>query len=65
MNYFKPNSKKAKKLAIFIKGLTGALSGSAFVSGNSNISLGIFVIGAIANEVINLLSDGSDPESKF
>ena len=65
MNYFKPNSKKAKKLAVFIKGLTGALSGTAFVNGNSNISLAIFVVGAIANEVINLFSDGENPESKF
>ena len=65
MNYFKPNSKKAKKIALFVKGITGALSGSAFVNGNSNVSLGIFVVGAIANEVINLFSDGENPDSKF
>jgi len=65
MNYFKPNSKKAKKLAVFVKGLAGALSGTAFVGGNDKVSLAILVVGAIANEVINLFSDGENPESKF
>lgn len=65
MNYFKPNSKKAKKLAIFVKGIAGALSGTAYVNGNANASLVLLVIGAVANEVINLFSDGSNPESNF
>jgi hypothetical protein len=65
MKYFKPNSKKAIKLAMFIKGLSGALSGTAFANGNEKISLGVLVIGAVCNEVINLFSDGENPESKF
>lgn len=65
MNYFKPNSKKAKKLAIFVKGIAGALSGTAYVNGNAHASLALLVIGAVANEVINLFSDGSNPESNF
>lgn len=65
MSYFKPNSKKAIKLAMFIKGLSGALSGTAFANGNDKVSLGVLVVGLIANEVINLFSDGENPESKF
>lgn len=65
MNYFKPNSKKAIKLAMFVKGLAGAVSGTAFANGNDKVSLAVLVVGAIANEVINLFSDGENPESKF
>jgi len=60
MRYFKPNTKKAKKLAIFIKGLAGTLGTTAYVSGNQNASFGVLILGAIANELVNLLSDATD-----
>lgn len=63
MGYFKPNSKKAIKLAIAVKSFTGVLAGSIWVSGDSKSALIVFIIGAAANEVINFLSD-DEKESK-
>lgn len=57
MGYFKPNSKKAIKLAIAVKGLTASLAAMAFVNENQKYMMIILVVGAIANEAINFLSD--------
>jgi len=62
MAYFKPNSKKAIKLALAVKSFTGVLAGSIWVTGDSKTALIVFIVGAIANEVINFLSD--DTKSK-
>jgi len=59
MGYFKPNTKKAIKLAMAIKGLTASLTAMAFINDKPNIMFGIMIIGALANEAINFLSDGS------
>ena len=63
--YFKPNTKKAIKLATFIKGITASMATMAFMTDRPNLLLAIMIIGAIANETINLLSDASDPNSKI
>lgn len=57
MGYFKPNSKNAIKLAIAVKSLTGVFAANSAFSGDAKTALIIFVIGAVANEVINFLSD--------
>ena len=57
MGYFKPNTKKAIKLAIAIKGLTASLTAMAFISEKPNVMLIIMIVGAAANEAINFLSD--------
>jgi hypothetical protein len=57
MGYFKPNTKKAIKLAIAIKGLTASLTAMAFISEKPNVMLIIMIVGAVANEAINFLSD--------
>ena len=62
--YFKPNTKKAIKLATFIKGITASMATMAFMTDRPNLLFAIMIIGAIANETINLLSDASDPNSK-
>jgi hypothetical protein len=63
--YFKPNTKKAIKLATFIKGITASMATMAFMTDKPNLLFAIMIIGAIANETINLLSDASDPNSKI
>jgi hypothetical protein len=63
--YFKPNTKKAIKLATFIKGITASMATMAFMTDRPNLLFAIMIIGAIANETINLLSDASDPNSKI
>ena len=65
MSYFKPNTKKAIKLAIAIKSLTGTLAGASFVMADPNYTIAILVIGALANEAINFLSDNENPNSKI
>lgn len=55
-NYFKPNSKTAIKFALFIKGITATLVTSAYINNNQKCMLIIMIIGAVANETINLLS---------
>lgn len=57
MSYFKPNTKAAIKVALAIKGLTASLAGMAYVSSNIHLMMGVMVTGAVANEVINFLSD--------
>lgn len=57
MGYFKPNSKKAIKLAIAIKGLTASLAAMAFFAEKPSYIMVIMVIGAISNEAINFFSD--------
>jgi hypothetical protein len=63
--YFKPNTKKAIKLATFIKGITASMATMAYMTDKPNLLFAIMIIGAIANETINLLSDASDPNSKI
>ncbi len=62
MKYFKPNTKKAIKLAIAIKGLTASLTAMAFINNNPKSMMAIMIIGAIANEAINFLSDANEPK---
>ena len=57
MSYFKPNTKKAIKLAIAVKGLTGSLALMAFINDNPKYMMIVLIVGAIANETINFLSD--------
>lgn len=63
MGYFKPNTNKAIKLAIAIKSLTGVLAGSTFFMGDAKAAFIIFLVGAVANEVINFLSDTNENPS--
>ena len=63
MSYFKPNTRKAKKVALFIKGITGALGTTSIVNGDPKIGLGVFILGAIANELVNLFSNAEDPNT--
>lgn len=65
MGYFKPNTKKAIKLAIAIKGLTASLTAMAFISEKPNVMLIIMIVGAIANEAINFLSDDTKDSNQF
>ena len=60
MSYFKPNTKRAIKLAMAIKGLTASLTTMAYVNDKPNWMFIIMIIGAIANEVINILSDATN-----
>lgn len=60
MSYFKPNTKRAIKLAMAIKGLTASLTTMAYVNDKPNWMFIIMIIGAIANEVINVLSDATN-----
>jgi hypothetical protein len=59
MGYFKPNTKKAIKLAIAIKGLTASLAAMAYMNDKPNLMFGVMIVGAIANEAINFLSDNT------
>lgn len=61
--YFKPNTKKAIKLATFIKGVTASMATMAYVTERPTAMFTIMIIGAIANETINFLSDASNPNS--
>lgn len=56
MKYFKPNSKRAIRLAIAIKGLTATLAAMSFINQNPKQMFVIMIIGAISNETINFLS---------
>lgn len=60
MGYFKPNTKKAIKLAMAVKGLTATLGTSIYFSGKPNFGIGCFIAGAILNELINFLSDSTN-----
>lgn len=59
-NYFKPNSKRAIKLATALKGLTATMATMAYVEGKPNFLFIIMIVGALANETINFLSDGAN-----
>lgn len=61
MGYFKPNTKQAIKLALAIKGLTASLTTMAYVNDKPNWMFIIMIIGAVANELINFLSDDTQP----
>lgn len=63
MKYFKPNSKKAIKIATAIKGLTATLATFAYVNDKPNLMFVIMIIGAVANEAINFFSE-AEPEKK-
>ena len=63
MSYFKPNTKKAIKIAAAIKGLSATAATSAYVLANAEIALIILIVGGIANEFINLLSDNENPNT--
>jgi hypothetical protein len=63
--YFKPNTQRAIKLATFIKGITASMATMAFMTDRPNLLFTIMIVGAIANETINFLSDASDPNSKI
>lgn len=58
--YFKPNSKKAIKIAMAIKGLTASLTAMAFVEDSKNWMMIIMILGAVANEAINFLSEDKE-----
>lgn len=60
MSYFKPNTKRAIKLAMAVKGLTASLTTMAYVNDKPNLMFIIMIIGAVANEVINVLSDATN-----
>ena len=62
--YFKPKTKLAIRIAIAIKGLTASLVAMAYVSEKPNLMFGIMVVGAMANELVNFLSDGSEEVKK-
>jgi hypothetical protein len=59
MGYFKPNTKKAIKLAVAVKGLTASLAAMAFVNDNKNYLMIVLIVGAVANEAINFFSDAT------
>lgn len=65
MSYFKPNTKRAIKLAMAIKALTATLGTSTYFAGYPNFGIGCFIVGAVANETINFLSDETNPETKL
>ena len=60
MKYFAPETKKAKKLAMFVKGLCGTLGTAAAIANHPYWGLGIFIAGAVADEAIKFLSDETD-----
>jgi hypothetical protein len=59
MGYFKPNTKKAIKLAMAVKGLTASMVAMAFVNDNKTLLIITLMVGAISNEAINFLSDAT------
>jgi len=59
MGYFKPNTKKAIKLAVAVKGLTASLAAMAFVNDNKDYLMVVLIVGAVANEAINFFSDAT------
>ena len=63
MGYFKPNTKKAIKLAVAVKGLTVSLAAMAFVNDDKNYLMIVLIVGAVANEAINFLSDATKKDS--
>lgn len=63
MSYFKPNTKKAIKLAAAIKGLTATFAGFAYVSDKPTLMLIVMIVGAVANETINFLSDDTKTDN--
>ena len=63
--YFQPNTKKAIKLATFIKGVTATMTTAAYIIERPTAMFVIMIIGAIANETINFLSDASDPKTRI
>ena len=60
MGYFKPNTKKAIRLAMAIKGLSATIGASAYFSGHQHAGIIVLIIGAVCNEMINFLSDSTD-----
>lgn len=56
-NYFKPNTRSAIKVAMGIKGFTASLATMAYINSNPHLMFGVMLIGAVANEAINFLSD--------
>lgn len=62
-HYYKVNTKKAIKFAASIKGLTATLVTYAYFNDKPNMMFIIMVIGAISNEAINFLSDGTNEKN--
>ncbi len=62
--YFKPKTKLAIRIAIAVKGLTASLVAMAYVSEKPNLMFGIMVTGAVMNELVNFLSDGTEEIKK-
>ena len=63
MSYFKPNTKKAIKIATAIKGLTATVGASAYIMASAEWALIVAILGGVANEAINFLSDNENPNS--
>lgn len=63
MAYFKPNTKKAIKLATAVKGITATLAASTFIIASAEASIIVLIVGAVANEAINFLSDSENPNT--
>jgi len=63
MSYFKPNTKKAIKIATAIKGLSATAAASAYIMASAELTLIILIVGGLANEAINFLSDNENPNS--
>ena len=61
---FKNYGKKSKlliRIATAAKGLTGTIAGYAyFADNNPDLAMKVFFAGAVANEVINFLSNGKE-----
>lgn len=63
MAYFKPNSKQAIKIAVAVKGLTASVVAMAYVNDKPNLMFILMIVGAVANEAINFLSDGTKQDN--
>lgn len=63
MSYLNPNTKKAIKIALFIKGITGVIATTTFITLSPEWTIVVLVVGAAANEIINCLSDHENPNT--
>lgn len=63
MSYFKPNTKRAIKIATAIKSLTATVATTTYVMASAEWTLVVVMVGAVANEAINFLSDHENPNT--
>lgn len=63
MKYFSPETKRAKKIAAFIKGICATLGCAAFFQDKPYWTIGILIVGAVADETIKFLSDDQDKDT--